>query len=123
MRRAAIAFGAGFVLCVGANLAFDLDGSVEFSVLGDLFLALPFALIGFYALFGLLRGRALRLAWFVQAGLTLLAWHEAAGSSESTAAVVFVVPFVGGPLIATLLAAVSSGWQALRGLRRRAAAP
>lgn len=104
---------------MGANLAFDLDGSVTFSVLGDLFLALPFALIGLYTLLALLRGRALRLAWFVQAGLTLLAWHEAAGSSNSTAAVVFILPVIGGPIVTTLLAALSSSWHVLRSLRRR----
>jgi hypothetical protein len=92
-----------------------------FSVLGDLFLALPFALLGVYAFAGLLRGRALRLAWFVQALLTVLAWHEAADTSHSTAAVVFVVPLIGGPVIATLLAVVSSGWHALRSLRRESA--
>jgi hypothetical protein len=108
---------------VGANLAFDFDGSSTSSALGDLLLALPFALVGFYALCGLLRGRALRLAWLVQAGLTLLAWHEAAGSSRSAAAVVFVVPFICGPLVTTLLAGVSSGWRAIRSLHRRAAAP
>ena len=89
------------------------------SALGDLLLALPFALIALYALTGLLRERALRLAWLVQAILTLLAWHDAAGSSNSTAALVFVVPLVGGPAIATLLAVVSSGWYAVRSLRRK----
>jgi hypothetical protein len=96
------------------------EGSA-FSVLGDLFLALPFALLGVYAFAGLLRGRALRLAWFVQALLTVLAWHEAADGSHSTAAVVFVVPLIGGPVIATLLAVVSSGWHAVRSLRRESA--
>jgi hypothetical protein len=85
------------------------------------FLALPFALVGFYALVGLLRGRALRLAWFVQALLTLLAWHEVAGSSSSTAAIVFIVPLLAGPAIATLIATVSSGWHAVRSLRRESA--
>ena len=120
LRRAAIAFGAGFALCIGANLAFDLDGGATVSLLGIVFAALPFALLGFYALVGLLRGRALRLAWLVQALLTLLAWHEAAGSSSSTAAIVFIVPLLAGPAIATLLAAVSSGWHAVRSLRREA---
>jgi hypothetical protein len=111
LRRAAIAFGAGLALCIGASLALDL------SALGAVLLTLPFALIGFYALVGLLRGRALRLVWFVQALLTLLAWHESAGSSSSTEAIVFIVPLLAGPAVATLLAAVSGGWHAARLLR------
>ncbi len=103
------------MLTVGANLAFDTG----FSATGDLVLALPFLLIGFYALVGVLRGGILRLAWFVQAILTLLAWQEMAGSSSSTAALVFGFPLFIGPAIATLLvvvAAASSGWRALRSL-------
>ena len=111
---------AGFALCFGANLAFDLEGDVTLSVLGDVVLALPFALLGLYALVGLLRGRALRLAWLVQALLTLLAWRADAESTHSTSAVVFLVPLLAGPAVATLLVAVSSGWHALRLLRREA---
>lgn len=73
------------MLCMGANLAFDLGRTAIFYALGDLSLALPFAVIGVYTLMGLLRGRALRLCWFVQAGLKLLVWHEATGDSNSTA--------------------------------------
>ena len=100
MRPAAIAFGAGFALCVGANLALGLDGGLTGWLLGTAILALPFVLLGLYAFSGLLRGRALKLAWFVQALLTVLAGHEAAGSSSSTAAIVFIVPLVAGPATA-----------------------
>jgi hypothetical protein len=104
-------------LCVGANVAFDLGSDATFSLVGDLIFTLPFALIALFAAVGLLRGRMLRLAWLVQALLTVLAWHEAAGSSASTAALVFVVPLLAGPAIATLLAIMSSGWRAVRSLR------
>jgi hypothetical protein len=111
------------VLCVSANLVFDLDAGTTFSLVGDLILVLPFALIALYALTSLLRGRGLRLAWIVQALLTILAWHEAAGSSSSTAALVFVLPLLGGPAITTLVVLVSSGWNALRSLRRKEVTP
>lgn len=104
-------------MCVGANAAFDLESGAAFSLVGDLVLALPFALIALYAVARLLRGRALRLAWLVQALLTILAWHEAAGSSGSTAAIFFVVPLLAGPAVATLLAVMSSGWRAVRSFR------
>jgi hypothetical protein len=104
-------------VCVGANVVFDLTASATFSLAGDLVLALPFTLIALYAVASLLRGRVLRLVWLVQAMLTILAWHEAAGSSSSTAALVFVVPLLAGAAIATLLAVVSSGWRAVRSLR------
>jgi hypothetical protein len=104
---------------VGANAVFDLEVGAAFSLVGDLVLALPFALIALYAVASLLRGRVLRVAWLVQALLTILAWHEAAGSSNSTAALVFVVPLLAGPAIATLLAVMSSGWRAVRSLRRK----
>ena len=103
------------MLCGGASLALGL------SLLGAVLLALPFALIAIYALVGLLRGRALRLVWFVQALLTLLAWHESSGSSSSTEAIVFVVPLLAGPAIATLLALFSGGWHAWRAFRREPA--
>ena len=106
-------------MCAGANAAFDLEADAAFSLAGDLVLALPFALIALYAVAGLLRGRVLRLAWFVQALLTILAWHEAAGSSSSSAALLFVVPLLAGPAIATLLTVMSSGWRAVRSWREK----
>jgi hypothetical protein len=102
---------------VGANVVFDLGSGATFSLVGDLILTLPFALIALYAVASLLRGRLLRLAWLVQGLLTVLAWHEAAGRWGSTAALVFVVPLLAGPAIATLLAIMSSGWRAVPSLR------
>jgi hypothetical protein len=105
------------VLCAGANVVFDLEAGATFSLVGDLILTLPFALIALYAAASLLKGRLLRLAWLVQALLTVLAWREAAGSPSSAAALVFVVPLLAGPAVATVLAVMSSGWRAVRSLR------
>jgi hypothetical protein len=71
----------------------------------NLYLAIPFAGLAVMVAVGMGRGAA-ALSWLILAGLTGLAYVSAATSSSSTAAVVFVAPFVWGGLLVSVIFAV-----------------
>ncbi len=68
----------------------------------NLYLGIPFAGLAVMVAAGMGRTAA-ALSWLVLAGLTGLAYVGAATSSSSTAAVVFVAPFVWGGLLVSVI--------------------
>ncbi len=82
---------------------------------GNLILALPFVGLAMMVLGGM--GRvATASAWLVLAGLTGAAYVSAATSASSTAAIVFVAPFVYGTIANSIIFAVDT---ILRNRRQR----
>jgi hypothetical protein len=112
------ALGAAIVLLLGIAFCFvmywwQLRYQYAFHGLaGNLILAIPFAGLAAMVAGGMSRPAA-ALGWLVLAFLTGSAYVDAATSSSSTAAVVFVAPFVYGTLVVSLVFAVD------RILRRR----
>ena len=70
--------------------------------LANLYLAIPFAGLAVMVAVGMGPTAAVA-SWLVLAGLTGLAYVGAATSSSSTAAIVFVAPFVWGGLLVSVI--------------------
>jgi hypothetical protein len=107
--RAAV--GATFVLLLGVAFCFVMYWwqlryayALEDPV-ANLVLAIPFAGLAAMVAGGMSRAAAI-VSWLLLAGLTGLAYVSAATSSSSTAAIVFVVPFVYGTIVVSLIFAV-----------------
>jgi hypothetical protein len=82
----------------------------------NLYLAIPFAGLAVMVAAGMSRIAA-AVSWLVLAGLTGAAYVGAATSSSSTAAVIFVAPFIWGGLLVSVIFAVD---YTLRHRRHRA---
>jgi hypothetical protein len=107
--RAAV--GATFVLLLGVAFCFVMYWwqlryayALEDPV-ANLVLAIPFAGLAAMVAGGMSRVAAI-VSWLLLAGLTGLAYVSAATSSSSTAAIVFVVPFVYGTVVVSIIFAV-----------------
>jgi hypothetical protein len=115
IRRAAIVLLLGVAFCF-VMYAWQLRYAYAAHGLAiNLLVALPFVGLALMVLGGM--GRvASALGWLVLAGLTGIAYIAAATSSSSTAAVIFIVPFLYGTIANSIIFAIDT---ILRNRRQR----
>lgn len=100
--------GAAVVLLLGLAFCFGMywwQLRYEYALrdpVANLYLVIPFAGLAVMVAAGMGRTAA-AVSWLVLAGLTGVAYVEAATSSSSTAAVAFVAPFVWGGLLVSAI--------------------
>jgi len=101
-------FGAAAVLLLGLAFCFGMywwQLRYEYAFrdpVANLYLVIPFAGLAVLVAAGMGRTAA-GVSWLVLAGLTGVAYVEAATSSSSTAAVAFLAPFVWGGLLVSAI--------------------
>jgi len=111
VKRPGRAVAAAAVLLLGVAFCFAMYGwQLRYSYAfhdpaGNLFLAIPFAGLAVMVACGM--GRLAAIAsWLILATLTVIAYVAAATSSSSTAALVFIAPFVYGTFGISVIFAV-----------------